>query len=183
MSAEQEKPVVEESEAQASSDVEVELSESRDLAADVERLEAELQQAKDTALRAAAEAQNIRRRAEQDIEKAHKFGQEKLVADMLVVADNLERALTSVDAENESLKSVVEGLELTLKSLIDGLKRHNVEQIDPVGEPFDPNLHEAMTQVPNPDLEPNTVMDVFQKGYTLHGRLVRPARVVVSKAP
>lgn len=187
MSTEQQKPPVEETdvavEAEVSPDVEVELSEPQGLEADIARLEAELQQAKDTALRAAAEAQNARRRAEQDVEKAHKFGQEKLVQDMLVVADNLERALANVNADDEAMKSVAEGLELTLKSLIDGLKRHQVVQINPVGEPFDPNLHQAMTQVPNPDMEPNTVMDVFQKGYTLHGRLVRPAMVVVSKAP
>lgn len=182
MTTEQEQPQVEAVDNQ-NPDVEVELSEPQGLAAEVARLQEELQQARDTALRAAAEAQNSRRRAEQDVEKAHKFGQEKLVQDMLLVADNLERALATVDTADESMKAVAEGLELTLKSLIDGLKRHNVEQVDPRGEPFDPNLHQAMTQVPNPDLEPNTVMDVFQKGYTLHGRLVRPAMVVVSKAP
>lgn len=182
MTTEQEQPQVEAADNQ-NPDVQVELSEPQGLEAEVARLQEELQQARDTALRAAAEAQNSRRRAEQDVEKAHKFGQEKLVQDMLLVADNLERALAAVNLDDEAMKPVAEGLQLTLKSLIDGLKRHNVEQVDPKGEPFDPNLHQAMTQVPNPDLEPNTVMDVFQKGYTLHGRLVRPAMVVVSKAP
>lgn len=160
-----------------------EATEPTGLEARIEQLEAELQQAKENTLRAAAEAQNIRRRAEADVEKAHKFGQEKIVSDMLVVADNLERALASVEGADEQFKAVTEGLELTLKSLIDGLKRHKVEQIDPKGEPFDPEYHQAMTMVPNPEVEPNTVIDVFQKGYTLHGRLVRPAMVVVAKAP
>jgi len=81
------------------------------------------------------------------------------------------------------MSAVIEGVELTLKSLMDGLKRHNVETVNPEGEPFDPQLHQAMTAVPQPDVEPNTVINVFQCGYTLHGRLVRPAMVVVSKAP
>jgi molecular chaperone GrpE len=134
-------------------------------------------------LRAHAETQNARRRAEQDVEKARKFALEKLVADLLPVADNLERAISAGDSENESQKAVLEGVTLTLKSLQDTLKKHKVEMIDPAGEPFDPQLHQAMTMVPNPDVEPNTVLNVFQKGYTLNGRLVRPAMVVVSKAP
>ncbi|MCV6614021.1 MAG: nucleotide exchange factor GrpE [Cellvibrionaceae bacterium] len=154
-----------------------------ELIGQIEALNNELAQAKDQAIRAQAEAQNVRRRAEQDVEKAHKFGLEKFVGDMLTVVDNLERALGAMDAEDEALKASREGIELTHKSLLDGLKRHKVEQIDPAGEPFDPEYHQAMTMVPNPEVEPNTVMDVFQKGYTLHGRLVRPAMVVVAKAP
>jgi len=151
--------------------------------AELESLAEQLITAQDQAVRAQAEAQNARRRAEQDVEKAHKFGQEKLVVDMLPIIDNLERALATLDREDEGQKSVVEGLDLTLKSFADTLAKHKVVVVDPAGEPFDPQLHQAMTMVPNPDLEPNTVMDVFQKGYTLHGRLVRPAMVVVSKAP
>ncbi len=150
--------------------------------AEIEGLAAQLTEAKDQALRAQAEAQNARRRAEQDVEKAHKFGQEKLVGDLLPVIDNLERALDSMNVEDEALKSVVEGIELTLKSFQDTLTKHSVVAVNPAGEPFDPQQHQAMTMVPNPDVEPNTVIDVFQKGYTLHGRLVRPAMVVVSKA-
>lgn len=152
------------------------------LQAEVERLSTELMAAQEQALRAAAEAQNARRRAEQDIEKAHKFSVEKFVNDMLPVADNLERAVASASAEGATMDSVVEGVELTLKSLLDGLKRHQVEAIDPEGEPFNPALHQAVTMLPNADVEPNTVINVFQKGYSLHGRLVRPAMVVVSKA-
>lgn len=150
---------------------------------EVEALKLELQQAKEQAMRVAAEMQNIRRRAELDIEKAHKFGLEKLINDMLPVADNLERTVVAAAAEGADLKAIVEGVELTLKSLMDGLKRHQVVAVDPEGEPFNPEFHQAMTMIPSADVEPNTVLNVFQKGYTLHGRLVRPAMVVVSKAP
>jgi molecular chaperone GrpE len=143
----------------------------------------EITDLKEQVLRVHAETQNARRRAEQDVEKARKFALEKLVADLLPVADNLERAISAGDSENESQKAVLEGVALTLKSLQDTLKKYKVEMIDPAGEPFDPQLHQAMTMLPNPDVEPNTVLNVFQKGYTLNGRLVRPAMVVVSKAP
>ncbi len=150
---------------------------------EVSRLQAELSEAKEQVLRYQAETQNALRRAERDIEKAHKFGQEKLIGELLVVVDNLERSITAAEGEEVSVDSIKEGVELTLKSLIDALKHHKVEQIDPEGEPFNPELHQAMTMVPSPDQEPNSVLNVFQKGYTLHGRLVRPAMVVVSKAP
>ncbi|WP_425428371.1 nucleotide exchange factor GrpE [Agarilytica rhodophyticola] len=153
-----------------------------DLAAKVESLEAELAKAQEQALRATAEMQNIRRRAEQDVEKAHKFGVERFVNDVLPVADNLERAIEAASAEGADIKAVVEGVELTLKTLVDGFARNKVEPVDPEGEPFNPEYHQAMSMVPNPDVEPNTVLNVFQKGYTLNGRLVRPAMVVVSKA-
>lgn len=142
-----------------------------------------MEAAKEQVLRSQAEAQNARRRAEQDVEKAHKFGQEKLLGDLLPVVDNLERALASIDTQDQAFKPVTEGIELTLKSFVDVLAKYKVEPVNPQGEPFDPQLHQAMTMVPNPDVEPNTVIDVFQKGYTLNGRLVRPAMVVVSKAP
>ncbi len=154
----------------------------QDLSAEIEKLQDEIAQAKEQVLRAAAETQNIRRRAEQDVEKAHKFALEKFVNDMLPVADNLERALDATKADGADLNTVVEGVSLTLKTLVDGLARHKVETVEPEGEPFNPELHQAMQMVPNPDVEPNTVINVFQKGYTLNGRLVRPAMVVVSKA-
>lgn len=138
---------------------------------------------KEQVLRAQAETQNVRRRAEQDVEKAHKFALEKFVNDLLPVADNLERAIGAANADDEAQKAVIEGVELTLKSLQETLKKYKVEPVDPEGEPFDPQLHQAMSMVPNPDVEPNTVLNVFQKGYTLNGRLVRPAMVVVSAAP
>lgn len=153
-----------------------------DLAAELEKVRTELAQAQEQALRSAAELQNVRRRAQQDVEKAHKFGVEKFANDMLPVADNLERSIDAASAEGAELSAVIEGVELTLKALADALVRHNVEVLDPEGEPFNPEFHQAMSMVPNPDVEPNTVLTVFQKGYTLNGRLVRPAMVVVSKA-
>ncbi|MEP0071289.1 MAG: nucleotide exchange factor GrpE [Marinomonas sp.] len=154
-----------------------EATESDELAKALE----EVAQYKEAALRAHADAQNIRRRAEQDVQKAHKFGLEKFAKAIVNVADNLERALTST-SESEDADPMREGVELTLKDLIETLARFDVKPVDPHGEPFNPELHQAMTMVPNPELEPNTVMDVVQKGYTLHGRLLRPAMVVVSSA-
>jgi molecular chaperone GrpE len=163
----------EESVAAEGASLEVQLEEAKQAAAD----------AKEQALRAVADAQNIRRRAENVAENARKFALEKFAGDMLVVADNLDRALASADMSNESLKPMIEGVELTHKSMLDALARHNVELINPLGEPFNPEFHQAMAMVPNPDAEPNSVMDVMQKGFTLNGRLLRPAMVVVAKAP
>ena len=156
----------------------------------VESLQVELQAAlaqadshKDEAIRAQAEMQNIRRRAELDVSKAHKFGQEKLITELLGLVDNLERAISASKVENATLENLLEGVEMSQTMLLGGLKKFNVEKLDPHGEPFNPELHEAMTAVPHPDMEPNTVMEVFQKGYTLNGRLIRPAMVVVTKEP
>ncbi|WP_372861705.1 nucleotide exchange factor GrpE [Spongiibacter sp.] len=156
--------------------------ESGDLQGQLEAARQEAADAKEQALRAVAEAQNVRRRAEKDAENARKFALEKFAGDVLSVADNLDRALAAADAEDEALKPILEGVELTRKSLLDALARHNVERIDPMGQPFDPEFHEAMAMVPNPSVEPNTVIDVMQKGYTLNGRLLRAAMVVVAKA-
>ena len=148
-------------------------------------MEALLQQvtdANDQVLRIQAEMQNVRRRAERDVENAHKYALDKFTADLLPVVDNLERALGTINADDETQKAVATGVELTLKSFLDVLARFNIEVVDPAGQPFDADLHQAVSMVPNPNSEPNTVIDVFQKGYTLNGRLVRPAMVVVSKA-
>ena len=148
----------------------------------IKALQIENSHLKDSMLRAQAEIQNVRQRTQKDVEKARKYGLEKFINELLPVADNLERALDSVDKDNNIQKSVVEGVELTLKSLQDTLEKFGVEPIDPQGEPFDAQRHQAMSMTPNPDVEPNTVLDVFQKGYALHGRLVRPAMVVVSSS-
>ncbi|WP_110669353.1 nucleotide exchange factor GrpE [Salinicola halophilus] len=150
------------------------------LAARVEELEQALADAKDQSVRAAAEAQNARRRAEQDADKAKKFALEKFVKELLPVVDSLEKGLESMQELDEIHR---EGVSMTLKMQLDVLSKFGVEQLDPHGEPFDPQYHEAMTMVPNPELDPNTVMDVMQKGYLLNGRLIRPAMVVVSKSP
>ena len=140
--------------------------------------------ARDDLLRVQAEMQNLRRRTEQDIEKAHKYGQERFSTELLTVMDNLERALAAAsDYEDETVKAIYEGVDLTLKSFTDCFNRFHIGSVDPMGEPFNPQLHQAVTILENPDVEPNTVIEVMQKGYTLHGRVIRPAMVVVSKEP
>ena len=152
----------------------------------LEALVAQLQQEvldyRDSALRAQADAQNVKRRAEQDVEKARKFALEQFSRELLAVVDNLERTLEATAGGDDAVKPITEGVELTLKSLLDALKKFNIEPVDPQGEPFDPNLHQAMSMVENNEVEPNTVIAVMQKGYTLNGRLLRPAMVMVSKA-
>lgn len=148
----------------------------------IEELELALAAAKESVLRAQADAINSQRRAEKEVEKARKFALEGFSKEVLVVADNLERALSVVDQTDQSLQPIVEGIELTLKSFSDVLAKYNIEAVEPMGEPFDPQLHQAMSMVPNPEVEPNTVIAVMQKGYTLNGRLIRPAMVIVSKA-
>ncbi len=143
-------------------------------------------------LRLQAEMQNLRRRTEQDVEKAHKYGQERFATELLSVIDNLERALEAANIDQtgdkdveegqlEKLKAIREGVDLTLKSFLDCFRKFNIETIDPLGEPFDPQRHEAMATVQNDKVEPNTVTAVMQKGYLLHGRVIRPAMVMVSK--
>ena len=140
--------------------------------------------AKGDLLRVQAEMQNLRRRTEQDIEKAHKYGQEKFSIELLSVMDNLERALDAASQqEDEAVKAIYEGVDLTLKSFTDCFSKFDIESVDPLGEPFDPQLHQAMSMQEAPDAEPNTVISVMQKGYTLHGRVIRPAMVMVAKGP
>ena len=141
-----------------------------------------LAEQRDSVLRAHAEMQNMRRRCEADVEKAHKFALEKFAASLLPVMDNLERALAAVpDSAADQVKGLCEGVELTLKSFLETLGKFNVVQLNPLGEPFDPQMHQAITTVNNPNVVPNTVIDVMQKGYSLHGRVIRPAMVVVAK--
>ncbi|MFL2531416.1 MAG: nucleotide exchange factor GrpE [Porticoccaceae bacterium] len=146
----------------------------------IEELQQKLSTLGEQLLREQAEMQNVRRRAQRDIESAHKYALEKFATELLSVVDNLERAIDAIDEDDESQKSVAEGLELTLKSFSEVLAKYNVEAVEPQGQPFDADLHQAVSTVPNKDVEPNTVINVFQKGYTLNGRLIRPAMVVVS---
>lgn len=147
----------------------------------LEALQEELAAAKDAALRAQADAVNIQRRAEMDVEKARKFALERFASDLLPVVDNLERALEA-SGNSEAHDAVVEGVELTLKNLIDVLEKNGVTAVDPHGQAFDPQVAQAMSMIENPDVEPNTVIGVMQKGYLLKDRLLRPAMVMVSKA-
>jgi molecular chaperone GrpE len=140
---------------------------------------------KDQALRAQAETENVRRRAARDVENAHKYALEKFVVDLLPVLDSLEKAVESSsepDAGAPSTDAMAEGVALSLKLFAATCERAGISEVDPHGEPFDPQLHEAIAMVPNPDAQPNSVMEVMQKGYTLNGRLVRAAKVVVVKA-
>ena len=144
-------------------------------------LEAELAAAQDAALRAQADAMNVQRRSEQEIDKARKFALERFCGDLLGVVDNLERAMeSSSDAGGDA--ALIEGIELTHKGFMDVLTKYGVVPVDPMGEPYDPETAQAMSMVEQPDAEPNTVVAVMQKGYTLNGRLLRPAMVMVSKA-
>ena len=153
---------------------------------DAENAREEAAKYRDAALRAEAEMQNVRRRASKDVEHAHKFGAEKLIQNLLPVVDSLEKALESSELvkdldQDHSAKAVLDGVGLCHKMFLDTLGKENVAVVDPHGEPFDPNLHQAMSMVENPDMEPNSVVAVIQKGYQLNGRLVRPAMVMVSK--
>ena len=129
-------------------------------------------------LRAAAETENVRKRAQRDVENARKYALENFSRDLLDVRDSLEMGLDAAGAADAG--ALREGSEATLKLLGKVMERFGVEQVDPLGEPFDPELHEAMTMQPSADAEPNSVLTVVQKGYTLNGRLLRPARVVVA---
>jgi molecular chaperone GrpE len=150
------------------------------LVAELAAAHAEIAEQKEQMLRIQADAQNVRRRAEGDVEKAHKFGQEKFSRELLSVLDNLDRALAA-SPEDEATKALREGVEMTLQGFTSTLTKFNVEAIDPQGETFNPEFHQAMAMQENADFPPNTVMAVMQKGYSLHGRLLRPAMVMVSK--
>ena len=151
---------------------------------ELERALAEVDKLRDATLRAEAEMQNMQRRTARDIENAHKFGVERFLQNLLPVVDSLEKAIESAEqAGGGAEEAIAEGVVLCHKLLLDVLDKEKIEVIDPIGEPFDPNEHQAMSMVENLDMEPNSVFAVVQKGYKLNGRLVRAAMVMVSKAP
>ncbi|WP_457669032.1 nucleotide exchange factor GrpE [Thiolapillus sp.] len=135
----------------------------------------------DQVVRTRAELDNLKKRHQRELENAHKYGLEKFVGELLGVRDSLELGFNAAK-ENHDVEKLLEGTELTLKMLADAMAKFGVEQIDPEGEPFNPELHQAMGMVPTNDVPPNTVVNVVQKGYRLNGRLVRPAMVMVSQA-
>ena len=141
--------------------------------------EEEIESLKDQLLRAVAESENIRRRASRDVENAHKYANEKLLEDLLPVLDSLEKAL-ELPNQSDDAKAVLEGIEISLRILRETLEKGGVAIVDPLGEPFDPSKHEALATVANEQVEPNTVIEVVQKGYMLNERVVRASRVVVS---
>nr|WP_024965430.1 nucleotide exchange factor GrpE [Pantoea sp. IMH] len=152
----------------------------------IAELEAQLAQSqggvREAQIRAQAEIENIRRRAELDVEKAHKFALEKFANELLPVIDSLERALEVADKNNAELTAMVEGIDLTLKSLLGAVRKFGVEVVGEVNEPFNPELHQAMSMMESEGVAPNHVLMVMQRGYTLNGRLLRPAMVAVAKA-
>ena len=158
----------------------------------VEELRAQTAQAiqdadkfRDAALRAEAEMQNVRRRAEREVEHAVKYGVEKILQNLLPVMDSLEKAIESAEqagADTEATQAIIEGMGLCQRLFLDVLTKEAVAVVDPHGEPFNPNLHQAISMVENAEVEPNSVVAVVQKGYQLNSRLVRPAMVMVAKS-
>lgn len=150
------------------------------------RLQAAEQKATDNwdqLLRTRAEMENLRRRTQRDLENAHKYALEKFVGELLPVKDSLEMGLGVARQDNANIEKICEGTELTLNMLANALSKFNVVEISPQGQKFNPEHHQAMAMQDNAELEPNTVMIVMQKGYLLNDRLMRPAMVMVSKAP
>jgi len=155
----------------------------------IESLQKQLAQAEkkaaenwDKVLRIQAEMENLKRRTQKDLDSAHKYGLEKFAKELLSVMDSLELGIQAASSDVPEIVKLKEGSELTIKQFENVFAKFNIEAIDPVGQLFNPEFHQAMTMVPSPDVEPNTVINVFQKGYILNGRLLRPAMVVVSQA-
>ena len=146
-------------------------------------VDTQLDELREAVLRAKAEAQNIQRRAERDVENAHKYAVERFVKELLPVLDSMDRALELAETLENFDASALEGTQMTHKLLLDAVAKFGVVRLDPVGAPFDPMMHQAMTMVPSADHAPNTVLSVLQKGYRLHDRVIRAAMVVVTKAP
>ncbi|SFU19196.1 molecular chaperone GrpE [Kosakonia arachidis] len=152
----------------------------------IANLEAQLAEAenreRETVLRVKAEMENLRRRTEQDVEKAHKFALEKFINELLPVMDSLDRALEVADKNNAEMAPMVEGIELTLKSMLDVVKKFGVEVVADTDVPLDPNVHQAIAMVESDEIAAGKVLGVMQKGYTLNGRTIRAAMVTVAKA-
>jgi len=136
----------------------------------------------DKAVRVQAAMENLKRRTQKDLENAHKYGLEKFAKELLSVIDSLELGIQASTSDDPEVIALKEGSELTIKQFEAVFAKFNIEALDPTGETFNPDLHQAMTMQPNADVEPNTVLNVFQKGYILNGRLIRPAMVVVSQS-
>jgi molecular chaperone GrpE len=148
----------------------------------LEEAQAAVLTAKDQALRAQAEAENVRRRALRDVEHAHKFALERFAAELLPVIDSLEKSVEAASGDSEP-EAIAEAVELSLKLALAAMQKSGLTRIDPEGEPFDPKFHEAMGMLESADAEPGSVLHVLQKGYLLNERLVRAAKVMVAKSP
>lgn len=153
------------------------------LRAQLDDAEARAAAAKDAQLRAAADLENTRRRLEREASNNLKYAAEKLLGELLAVADSLELGLKAAELADGPARAMGEGLQLTYRQLMSVLEKHGVKQIDPRGQPFNPDFHQAMSMAPSAAVPPNHVLDVMQKGYSLHERLLRPAMVVVARTP
>ncbi|QKI90293.1 nucleotide exchange factor GrpE [Thiomicrorhabdus xiamenensis] len=162
---------LEEAQKAVDNDIESMLAEAKDEAA----------KHKDMALRLQADMENLRRRTRLDLEEAHKYALKKFVDALIPAMDSMEMGIEAASKEEATKESIKEGVEMTFKQMLDVLAEFSVERIDPKGEKFNPQDHEAMTMIPSPDHESQTVVDVIQKGYKLNDRLVRPARVIVAQ--
>ena len=154
--------------------------ENEQLKASLAQAQAQAKAEKEQLVRAFAECENQKKRIEADVERERKFGNEKILKALIPVVDSLELALVHADPNNEAAKSTIEGVQNTVTLLLKELKGFGVEAVDPTGKAFDPNLHQAISMVPSAEVEANCVINVMQKGYTLNGRVVRPAMVIVS---
>ena len=152
--------------------------------AEIEALQAQIAELKNAVLRERADSDNLRKRFEREKESALKFGSEKLIKELLPVIDSLTLGLEAAKAHEaegrQALDHFIEGLSMTLKLLLDVLQKNGVIELDPVGEKLDPELHQALSVIPSPDAEPNTILHVAQKGYLLNGRVIRAAQVIVA---
>ena len=163
-------------ETEAESPDDVESAEGEELSVDT--LQAKADENWDRYLRASAELENVRKRASRDVENARKFALERFGKELLTVRDTLEMGLAATDSA--SVESLLEGKTATLKMLTSVMQQFGIEEVDPAGEPFDPDFHEAISMQPSDDIEPGSVVQVVQKGYSLNGRLLRPAMVIVA---
>lgn len=163
---------------------------SADPGADLAALQARLADAetralaaRDAQMRTLADMDNLRKRTDREVQQARQYGSEKLLGELLGVADSLDLGLAAASKPDAQVATIVEGMQLTRRQLVSTLEKHGVKLVDPAGEPFNPDLHEAVTMVESAQVPPNHVVTVMQKGYRLHDRLLRPAMVVVGKAP
>ncbi|MBE0454748.1 MAG: nucleotide exchange factor GrpE [Roseovarius sp.] len=182
MSEQQDKPEMQAGAEQEPTPVETPVTPQQDLQAELDAALAKAAENWDQLLRVQADLENTRRRAAQDVEKAHKFGLEKFAQELLPVKDSLELGLAASTSDDEAVAKLREGMELTLKMLSSCMEKFGIKEVNPLGEPFNPEWHQAMTMQESAEHAHNTVMLVMQKGYLLNDRLMRPAMVVVSKA-
>jgi molecular chaperone GrpE len=158
-------------------------TESERLAAELAAVQAHVAEARDAQLRAFAEMENVRKRAQRDVEAAHRFAIERFAADMIEVRDTLELGIAASGTTPEAATTLVEGMQATLRMIDKAFEKAGIVVLDPVGQAFNPEFHEAMATQPTAEHPPGSVMAVVQKGFTLNGRLLRPARVVIARVP